>query len=51
MRRSHTLPLAHVFGVRIGAAPSWFLFLGLSVVFLGYLVTVWRSPCTSSATR
>lgn len=34
MRRPHTLTLARLFGIRIGAAPSWFLFLGLTVVFL-----------------
>ncbi|MEI2702954.1 MAG: site-2 protease family protein [Baekduia sp.] len=34
MRRPQTMPLAHVFGVRIGAAPSWFVFLGLAIVFL-----------------
>jgi Zn-dependent protease len=41
MRRPTTLPLAHVFGVRIGAAPSWFIFLGLAVVYLTSSFGTW----------
>ena len=33
MQRPPTVTLARLFGVRIGAAPSWFLFLGIAVVF------------------
>lgn len=47
MRRPTTLPLAHVFGVRIGAAPSWFLFLGLAVVFLTSNFGTWIPSATN----
>ena len=48
MRRPTTLPLAHVFGVRIGAAPSWFLFLGLAVVFLTRNFGTWIPSATNT---
>ncbi len=48
MRRPTTLPLAHVFGVRIGAAPSWFLFLGLAVVFLTNNFGTWIPSATNT---
>jgi len=41
MRRPHTLTLARLCGVRIGAAPSWFLFLGIAVVFLTSSFGTW----------
>lgn len=41
MRRPPTVTLARLFGVRIGAAPSWFLFLGIAVVFLTSSFGTW----------
>ncbi len=48
MRRPHTLTLAHLFGIRIGAAPSWFLFLGLTVVFLYSTFQSWLTGAGST---
>lgn len=48
MRRSHSLTLAHVFGIRVGAAPSWFLFLGLTIVFLYSTFQSWLDGAGSS---
>jgi Zn-dependent protease len=48
MRKLKTLPLAHVFGVRIGAAPSWFIFLGLATVFLTTNFDEWIPSASQS---